>query len=325
MEPPIVFIHKGNNDYLKYTVQCAKASNPKKDVLFLGDETNNYLTKFGAKHFLFSDYNDGEEIKLFRNVFKVIAGSKHGKEEWLRFVFQRWYHIYNFILYHKIDRFWTFDSDTLILRDLAYWEESLKDYDCTEQCDGICMNGLVNSRRVVEGYVNKMNELFQRADYLEQQRAEFLLNPYFAFTEMRAYDVYKKEANLKTIHLANILNEETFDDCICVSHGMETYPYKLYGHTLKTMYWKSNGELFFARKEDKKLIKVNTLNMSWVPIYLYPRVLQIAYKENITWRTGSLPLIRKMSIAPSLLYRIRVSWNVLKSKLFSLSKGFFTR
>src|SRR6476620_6985264 len=38
---PIIFLHRSNSEYLKYTFAQAKAVNPKSDIVLLGDETNN--------------------------------------------------------------------------------------------------------------------------------------------------------------------------------------------------------------------------------------------------------------------------------------------
>ena len=319
MISPIIFIHRTNSDYLKYTIQLAKISNPEKEIFFLGDTENAYLSKFGAKHFLFSDYDNGEKIENFHKVFKIVAGSQHGREKWLKFVFQRWYHICNFIEAHEIESFWTFDSDTLILTDLSLWENRLSKYDCTEQCEGMCMNGFVSNKKVVYGYVKKMNELFVRNNYIKKQEADFVLNPTYAYTEMRAYETYKQEENLKTIHIGSVQEESIFDDCLCYADEMETYNFLLYGNKLKTIYWRMDGIFFFKHEQSNKFIRINTLNMSWVPTYLYSRIIKIAainysYGNQAKIRDNCLEL-NILNIKPPLSHHLWVYWNIIKSKL----------
>lgn len=310
---PILFIHKGNSDYLRYTVEAARLSNPGKEIIFLGDASNAYLKDLGARHVNLMDYNRGPEIETFYQVYQSVKGARHGKDEWLKFVFQRWYHIYHFIEAEKIDRFWTFDSDTIILCDLAGQEEKFTGFDCTEQCEGICMNGYIGSRRVVRGYVQKMNELFARPGYLQKHQADFADNPGFAFTEMRAYETYKAEDHVKTFHLQRVLRDETFDDCICVAHGMETYDTPLNDRRLKKMYWRADGEIFFRRQADGKFLKANTLNMSWVPTYLYPRIIKIAARKYAAGgATGAAPEMRVLPIHPPLAYRSKAALNTVK-------------
>jgi hypothetical protein len=313
---PILFIHKGNSDYLRYTVEAARLSNPGKAIIFLGDASNAYLRDLGVRHVHFMEYNQGPEIDAFHRVYQPVKGAQHGRDEWLKFVFQRWYHIHHFIQAERIDRFWTFDSDTIILGDLAAQEEKFKGFDCTEQCEGICMNGYIGSRRVVKGYVQKMNELFTRPEYLRKQQADFADKPGLAFTEMRAYETYKAEDHVKTFHLQNALHDETYDDCICMAHGMETYDAPLYDRLLKKMYWRADGEIFFRRRSDGKFLKVNTLNMSWVPTYLYPRILKIAARKRAAGRaTGPEPTaadLNVLPIHPPLAHRSKAALNTVK-------------
>lgn len=148
---PIIFIHKGDSDYLTYTLQCAKLFNRDAEIILLGDEKNEHYKLYGIKHYYYSQY-EGEESHLFDSIFKYIAGKDHpGKPWWVHFVFKRWMHIYYFIKKHRINRFWTFDSDTLILTDLSQQAYKFLSFDFSEQCNGCCMNGLINNTSHVKG------------------------------------------------------------------------------------------------------------------------------------------------------------------------------
>ena len=193
---PIIFIHYGNTPYLEYTLRLARYHNPNKRVILLGDESNAWLKKIDIEHYLFADFARSTEVDKFNQVYKFIAGEKKRKPEWTKFVFLRWFYIYNFIREYGIKQFWTFDSDTLILADLSTWEGVFIKFDCTTQCRGSCLNGFVASQEVVKKYVEKINELFERVDYLNEQKEEMKRDPNWAFTEMRAFDTYKKEERL---------------------------------------------------------------------------------------------------------------------------------
>jgi hypothetical protein len=277
---PIIFIHYGNSVYLRYTLSAAKMKNPKKRVILLGDESNKNVAETNkVEHYEFNNFDNGEELNLFNKVYKFIAGKEHGNPVWTNFVFKRWFLIHNFLRQNKINEFWTFDSDNIIMTDLADQEFKFVDYDCTEQCGGICMNGFVSNFQVVQGYVDKINELFQREDYLDDQRKEFLQYPKWAFTEMRAYKTYKEEENIKSIRLNTIINDETFDDTICASDGMETYSKRLNQHLIKKLYLSEDGNIFCYHIASKKLIKMNNLNMSFVPTYLYYPIYKHLHKS----------------------------------------------
>jgi len=281
MTSPIIFIHYGYSEYLEYTLKASKIFNPLKRVILLGNDANKTVAlKNGVEHFYFDQYGNGNEIETFNKVFKFIAGKNEKNEYWINFVFKRWFMVYNFLVKENIDSFWTFDSDNLILTSLEKYEDYYKKFDCTEQCNGMCINGFISKRDVVKGYVDKINELFQRDEYLDKQKKEMDEHPYWSFTEMRAYETYRDENKLNTVKLSEVINDEIFDDYICQKHDMEQYDTKLYNNNiLKKVYLASDGEIFYKNEIINKFIKVNLINMSWTPHYLFEKILSHSIKK----------------------------------------------
>lgn len=261
MVRPIIFIHYGHAGYLRYTMDCARLFNPEKRIILLGDDDNKYVKLFGIEHYQFKDFDYGPELKRFESLFRAIVGKQHGREEWVKFTFKRWFLMYNFAMSEKINSFWSFDSDTLIPSHLRDHEDKFKDYDCTEQCNGICMNGYIGNLKVVKGYLDKINELYQRPDYLKLQEQIVETNPTHAFTEMMAYDTFRNETSPRTIRLNSIINNEAFDDCICQSHDMEMQG----DGKIKKLYVLDDGSIATHHIPSAKLVKAVTLNLSWVP------------------------------------------------------------
>jgi hypothetical protein len=298
---PIIFCHYGNSDYLQYTLRCARISNPKKRIVLLGDYSNRKTAwKCGVEHYFFQEFDFGERIKTFHRVYKLVQGERHnhmkGGADWVKFVFIRWFFVSNFIETQKINAFWHFDSDNLLLEDLGTHEYKFMHYDCTEQCNGKCMNGYVADSSLVQRYIDKINELFQRENYLETQQREFNeINPAFAFTEMRAYVVFKQEEKIKSFRLNTIIDNTTFDDCICFENGME-YDLLSSGQKIKKVFLYPDGRFVCQRKEDGTLVQMNSLNLSWVPLYIFYNAFQHSKKRNAA-RTQS---ISKMSSVPTL-------------------------
>ena len=280
MQIPIIFIHFSNSSYLKYSLASAQLFNPNKRIILLGDHTNAHFKKKGIEHHYFDNYAEGEEIELFDRVYQFITGGIYLNEVKTNFFFRRWFHIYNFLCAHDIERFWTFDSDNLILSNLTEQEDKFKDYDCTEQCSGACMNGLINSRLLVKGYVDKINELFQRKDYLEERRRVVKATPRFIFNEMDAYETYKKEKNFKSIRLNSIINGESFDDCLSADQGMAMRPGRLRGKKrMKQLYVSNDHFIFCYHLASKEFVKLNVINMSWrLPDFLFRLILHQAKK-----------------------------------------------
>jgi hypothetical protein len=98
MGAPIIFCHYGCSSYLFYTLYSAKLSNPKKDIILLGDSLNkNISVKLGVVHIDFTQYDSEENVLNFDHDFKFIAGENHGRKDWTKFVFKRWFYINEYL------------------------------------------------------------------------------------------------------------------------------------------------------------------------------------------------------------------------------------
>jgi hypothetical protein len=278
MSAPIIFCHYGNSEYLPYTLQCARHSNPDKDVVLLGDEQNQWLAKAcDIRHIRFDDFNYGPELDTFDRVYRVIQGKDHphlrGSRDWVNFVFRRWFYVGNFLQRDRIGAFWHFDSDNMILDGLARHEHKFQAFDCTEQCNGVCLNGYVSGPDLVHRYLNKINDIFQRHEYLHGLQKNFDENqPGLAFTEMAAYAIFKQEEGLRSIRLSTVLDGSAFDDCICQDQGMETERLPC-GQVVKKAYLNPDGRFFCVDKASGQLVRMNSLNLSWVYVYVFANVL----------------------------------------------------
>jgi len=305
---PIIFIHYGDSEYLKYTLSCSKYFNENARVILLGDSQNKHYSSLGIEHFFFSDYEKSSDIHTFCCAYKHIAGKDHGRSFWTKFVFKRWFHIYEFLEREEIDSFWTFDSDNLILTDLSQQVDKFETYDCTEQCNGMCMNGFIRRRSTVKGYIGCINELFKDSEYLSHQLKSFEDRPDYAFTEMRAYMEYRKRSGIKTIRLNSTLKGESFDDCLCQSHGMH------YKKGRKELVYRENG-IYEKALVDDSLVKMNSLNMSWLPISLVEEVacFSMAKKEDRAFFGWHFFVRCKLKIKYWLLYRLLNVTSTLKT------------
>ena len=174
----------------------------------------------------------------------------------------------------------------MILADLKLREARFEAYDCTEQCNGMCMNGFIGDLTIVYRYLNKINAIFSRTGYLEKQAEEFRKREqYFSFTEMRAYNVFKTEETFRKVRLNEIIDGESFDDCICQSHGMEME--KLWnGREIKRIYFSADGKCFSKALNNGGLVRMVTLNCSWVPIYIFRTVLEVVQGRSTGGRRG---------------------------------------
>lgn len=320
MASPIIFCHYGNSEYLKYTLRCARHNNPRCEIFLLGDQYNKMIAKkLGISHVFFADLNYGDKIRIFDNLYRLIQGRLHehirNRHDWVKFVFKRWFFIFNFILRNGIQCFWHFDSDNMILENLATHEAKFRGCDCTDQCNGMCMNGYIAKQDVVKGYIDKINEIFQREEFLIEQQKEFdTIHPEFAFTEMRAYKIFKEEEGILSIRLNTIIDNSSFDDCICESHGMQMEETK-FGKSIKKVFLNSDGRFYCLQQSSQNLIKMNSLNLSYVPLHFFDIVMHHSlrhYKNKVARDPRLLDSATLASALPSMKYRLRQQKGVLK-------------
>ena len=273
MIAPIIFCHYGMSNYLRYTLLSSKLSNPDKNIYLIGDEENEKLChEIGVKHVKFSQFYNSQLVLKFHESFRFISGKKHGREEWTKFVFLRWFYICEFIYLYEIESFWHFDSDNLIISDLFQKELYFNKFDNTEQCGGICMNGYISSKKITQMYVHHILGLFNDYDFLNIQKEKCEKNENLAFTEMAAYNHFKKVVKINTVRLNNFDNGDTFDDCIAFEDGMVHTKEKFNGYTIKEIYINENNDFFFKLNSTQEYIKVNSINLSWMPLSVILRL-----------------------------------------------------
>ncbi|GAB4165234.1 MAG: hypothetical protein Fur0032_01860 [Terrimicrobiaceae bacterium] len=277
---PILFIHYGPSAYLRETLSGALRSNPGKEVHFLGDPDNRSTCPRGVHFHAMSDHSQGTLLSDFRKVFQPISGELHrfnkrgGVEHWLRFVFERWFIIREFIESRNLSRFWTFDSDTLIACDLASREHRFAGVPATEQCRGCCLNGLINDSSVVVRYTDMMVELFRDDDYLAAQRERLKIHRGLAFNEMDAWQTCRDRLGIPTMALGQPIDGEAFDDALGIPWGFVPASRKVRDRIpLKKVLVDQRGAAWALRDADQSPVRLLTLNLSWLPDHFYRRLL----------------------------------------------------
>jgi hypothetical protein len=273
---PIIFCHFGISNYLKITLLSAKISNPQKNIFLLGDVENiNLAHEIGINHILFSQFDSYQSVLEFNKQFKFIGGTSHGRLEWTKFVFLRWFYVNEFIIENNIESFWHFDSDNLIVSDLSQFEPIFSKFDNTEQCGGICINGFISSSKIIQLYTKHIIDLFNDVEYLNEQKIKCINNPSFAYTEMAAYNHFKKTHNLNTKRLHCLECDSTFDDCLASADGMEQSKDLYNGYKIKSIYIDKRNDFYFRDLVSNRFIKINSLNLSWMPYIVIFRLFAL--------------------------------------------------
>ena len=281
---PIIFCHFGVSNYLRITLLSAKISNPNKKIYLLGDYENEYLAKgIGINHIYFNQFESAVSITEFNNKFQFVAGISHGRLEWTKFVFIRWFYVNEFIMQNNIHSFWHFDSDNLIVADLSQFESRFSQFDNTEQCGGICINGYISTSQITQLYTKHIIDLFNDIDFLNEQKIKCENNSSFAFTEMAAYNHFKIKYNLNTTRLNCFECGDTFDDCLASSDNMEQSIELYNGYKIKSIYIGSQNQFYFKHAVSKKYIKVNSFNLSWMPYLLIFRLFALFCRSKLSF------------------------------------------
>lgn len=115
---PIVFIHRGDDDYLAYSLQQAKRSSPQSDVVLIGDASNVQYASESVRHFMIDHYF--ESAGSFAQVYKHQSDNAYDYE---LFCFQRWFVLRDFMKANGLGRCCYLDSDIMLyanVNDPAY-------------------------------------------------------------------------------------------------------------------------------------------------------------------------------------------------------------
>jgi len=318
MEAPIIFLHYNDSPYLKYTLRVAKFFNPHKKVIFLGDASNSKYKKYGIEHFLFDNYADTPMIDSFLKVYQRVGGTKFqrinsnkGGEDWTKFNFMKWFVLLNFIQKNNISKFWTFDTDTMIVSDLSRLEERYEAFDYTVMNNNHQLQGLVNNQLYLEKFCSLVIGLFLDEAYLTHlKNTEFKENPSFGFTIMRVFKELASRCQPNVKPLEDIINQEYFDTCICAVKDEIPYDEKIRGRTLKKLFYTEDGLLYVLNSSINQYVRVLTTNLSWVPTYVYDKVYKIVMNQNSAFNASKEGELKELSLSET----IKSAW---KRKIYS--------
>ncbi len=124
--PAVLWIHQGDSFYLAHSLAQARQSNPGSRLILLGDQANRYYR--GVEFYPYQDYfQTAEKLgKLYRHRNPV---PEH--EDWLRFCFQKWAVMRDFMKAEGVKSSFIVDTDTLIFGDLGQLEAELSDWGFT--------------------------------------------------------------------------------------------------------------------------------------------------------------------------------------------------
>lgn len=326
-EAPIIFVHYGASSYLRKALLAAARSNPAKRIFLLGDDTNRSLARGAASFVDCRDFDGTAKLAAFDRIFTPLEGRRHrfnkpgGTGQWLRFVFRRWFLVEEFLCREQIDRFWTFDSDTLILAPLASREARFAGLECTTQCRDCCLNGFIASRALVECYTRAMSSFFLDAPFMARQKQRLEKQSGLAFNEMDAFGEFRRREKVRALHAAQPVDGEFFDDALAYDANFEASPVKIAGRIPVKRLWISPDRALYARHlASGRFVRMITCNLSWLPDYVWSKFTPycLTPEQDAKVKPPVESELREVDLSQPLTDRIATA---LKRKVFELKRA----
>lgn len=281
---PLIFTHYGYSNYLKLTLSSARKYNPEMPMVLIGDKFNSQLAiDHGWSHVLYDDIFSQKRDE-FNKFYRRVEGAEHygvrNGRDWVKFVMERFFCINSYLVQNGYEKYWHFDSDTMIVANLDRYSnsEKIKELDCSTLCWNKCPSGLVRTD-FISGFCDYMIGIFKDTEYLNKVQRE--INPKHAFTEMWAFVNYKNSSsNLKTHRLSQLFLDEniSFDDCICTADGFDFVYSESLKKKIKNYY--SDGGSIYCNNDVGLPIKFCTVNCSWVDDRVFDWVFQCDVNKN---------------------------------------------
>ena len=93
---------------------------------------------------------------------------------------------------------------------------------------------------------------------------------------MDAFAEFRRRESVKTWHGEKSIDGEIFDDALAFVKEFQVAPDKVLGKT-KVKRLLTDGESIFAKcKLNEDLVRLLTCNMSWMPDYMWRRIMDVA-------------------------------------------------
>lgn len=217
---PIIFIHWGDSDYLKYSLSQAKLFNPSSDIILISDIKKKSSEVY--KQYDISKYYNGidEFIKTYvhRNTIS----------EWYTlFWFKRWFVLNNFIKDEKIIfPFLIVDSDVLLYSNVSeVYETSFKDFDITINGERGPQYTFFRNQVVLSEFHKTIINHYKDENLIklleEKHRFHIENNEVGGVDDMTILFHFCRSDIFKVGNSRVILYNSVFDGTICCSEGFE--------------------------------------------------------------------------------------------------------
>ena len=135
-------------------------------------------------------------------------------------------------------------------------------------------------------YTQSILDQFRDGKYLEAQRERLKLHAGLAFNEMDAFSEFRRRESLETWHAEEPICGEIFDDALAFTEGFEVAPRKVLDKTAMKRLWSNERGIFARHFASGEFVRLLTCNMSWMPNYMWRRVIAASNGGRFERREG---------------------------------------
>lgn len=247
---PVVFIHRGDDDYLAYSLQQAKRSNPQSDIILIGDSANSKYASESVQHFMIDDYH--QAAQQFAAVYKHQSPNSY---EYELFCYQRWFILQDFVRANDIERFCSLDSDVMLYTDINNPEY--------HQFTNVWVMLTLNTKSTLDDLCYLIDIYFRKPDLFEHLQAYTQRLGYHGLNDMVFSNLFLHYWPQYKQNLDGVFQDSFFDGNI--SHPLHVTPRSLEESGLidmldgKKKVYRINGGLY-AKAGADRWIRINSLH-----------------------------------------------------------------
>ena len=250
---PIVFIHRSNSSYLKYSLSQAQTSNPQSAVILLGDRSNDCYDF--VVHRQIDDFFQGAtEFEKVYTHFSTLPPSFE------LICFQRWFILKDFLLANKISRCLYLDSDIMLYTDVTADSEKFAHFDFTlaHQTNGCTF--FLNRVAALEEFCQFLMDVYNKKDsyVYDKLLAHYVVRKRHGLTggvcDMTAFQLYAENHFGEIGEVAHIIDGSVYDPAITILRP----GFEMEGG-IKKIFWR-NGLPYGKHANTGREIRFNSLH-----------------------------------------------------------------
>ena len=170
MSLPIVFLHKGNQDFIKYSLVKASETNPDSKIYLIGDPSNRHLDKI-VENVIWLDYEDyaGEHSSLLVDNY-IHMSTNPAPYEFI--CIDRWFVINEFMKRENLNSCFISDTDVLLYANVSDLQKKyFKNHRCTLTHNVSAGISFMNDRTILDEYVQLVLNSYQGTDQVMLDKA----------------------------------------------------------------------------------------------------------------------------------------------------------